>query len=140
VEELDVRLEFGLQTVQPSEMRAVRRVNKLDRVEAAIAALNRRGVPFEVSLIYGLPTQTLASFQATVQWCLERGVQTIRAFPLMLLRGTGLDRERDRWKLEEGAGPTPVVVASDSFGRDEWAQMQAMADDLPVQARLRGAA
>ncbi|MBK7760537.1 MAG: radical SAM protein, partial [Deltaproteobacteria bacterium] len=56
--ELDVRLEFGIQTVQRAEMRAVGRMNDLVKADAVIGALHRRGIPFEVSLIYGLPANT----------------------------------------------------------------------------------
>lgn len=137
---LDIRLEFGLQTVQRAEMKAVRRMNNLPKVERAIEQLQRRGVPFEVSLIYGLPNQTLASFRETVRWCQERGVPVIRAFPLMLLRGTGLDRERDRWSLVESVGPIPVVVESDSFTPADWDQMRLLAKSLLDNSALRGAA
>jgi len=137
---LDCVLEFGLQTVQPDEMAAIGRINKLDRVEAAIAALHRRGQPFEVSLIYGLPNQTLDSFRATVAWCRERGVPVIRAFPLMLLRGTELSRQRRRWGLVQSDDPVPVVVESHSFRRQDWQQMAALAAELNEQQLLRGAA
>jgi radical SAM superfamily enzyme YgiQ (UPF0313 family) len=139
-QDLDVVLEFGLQTVIRSEMRAVARMNRLDRVEDAIGALHQRAIPFEVSLIYGLPTQTLESFEQTVRWCQERGVEVIRAFPLMLLRGTRLDRERERWGLVESDDVIPVVVESDSFDRSEWLEMRALADSLAPKAAERGAA
>jgi radical SAM superfamily enzyme YgiQ (UPF0313 family) len=138
--DLDVVLEFGLQTVIASEMKAAARINRLERVEGAIEALHRRGVPFEVSLIYGLPTQTLASFQQTIRWCQERGVAVIRAFPLMLLRGTRLERDRDRWGLVESDEVIPVVVASDSFDLAEWEDMRALANSLERVESARGVA
>lgn len=97
-------------------------------------------MPFEVSLIYGLPTQTLASFQETVRWCQDRGVPVLKAFPLMLLRGTDLDRQRDTWRLVESIGPIPVVVESDSFTRSEWEQMRDLAERLVDGRAARGAA
>jgi radical SAM superfamily enzyme YgiQ (UPF0313 family) len=127
---LDVRLEFGLQTAHRSEMKAVRRINDMAKVEGAIERLHARRLPFEVSLIYGLPTQTLSSFQDSVRWCRERGVPVIKAFPLMLLRGTDLDRQRERWGLVESDGAIPVVVESDSFTRAEWEEMRLLADSL----------
>ncbi len=139
-EGLDVRLEFGLQTVHRSEMKAVQRINNLRKVEDAIAGLLLRGIPFEVSVIYGLPTQTLDSFQDTVRWCSTRGVPVIRAFPLMLLRGTGLDRDRDRWGLVESADTIPVVIESHSFTRADWEQMRLIADELSTVNQQRGAA
>jgi radical SAM superfamily enzyme YgiQ (UPF0313 family) len=139
---LDIRLEFGLQTVQRAEMRAVGRMNDLAKAEAVIAALHRRGIAFEVSLIYGLPEQTVAAFEASVQWCQERGVSTLKAFPLMLLRGTGLDRDRARWGLVESDDEIPVVNASSSFSNAEWLAMRALAErlDPPDSSDPSGAA
>ena len=133
---LNLRLEFGLQTIHPSEGRAVRRVNKMDRVVRGLDLARRVGVPFEVSLIYGLPRQTAASFQETIAFCLDQGVPVIKAFPLVLLRGTRLDRERERWGLVEDASVIPQVVSSHSFGLRDWEEMDALARAL---ARTEGA-
>ncbi len=129
-EGLDVRLEFGLQTTQPAEMNAVGRRNDLTKVDRVILELHRRQLPFEVSLIYGLPEQTLASFEASVAWCRARGVTTLKAFPLMLLRGTLLDQDRARWALVESDDEIPVVVESSTFSRDDWERMKAIAEGL----------
>jgi len=130
--DLDVALEFGLQTAIESEARAIRRPNNMDRIAAVLARLTERELRFEVSLIYGLPTQTLDSFRRSVDWCQVRGVDAIRAWPLMLLRGTPLDAERDRWGLVEPTDERiPVVIESDSFTAEEHAEMARVADALP---------
>lgn len=128
--QLDVRLEFGLQTIHEREACAVHRRNNLGKVDDVLAAVRARAIPHEVSLIFGLPEQTLASFLASVQWCLERRVPVIKAFPLMLLRGTQLEVERDRWALRENGAPMPIVVASNSFTEAEWAVMARVSDAL----------
>jgi radical SAM superfamily enzyme YgiQ (UPF0313 family) len=137
-EGVHVRLEFGLQTIHRPEMKAIHRMNDLAAADAVIAKLHARGIPFEVSLIYGLPAQTLASFEASVIWCRQRGVPVLRAFPLMLLRGTELERDRAKWNLRESADAIPVVVSSDSFSNDEWGQMQEIADRLDGDADAIG--
>ncbi|RKH57247.1 radical SAM protein [Corallococcus interemptor] len=129
-EGLDVRLEFGLQTIHEKEARAVERVNHLEKVEEGIRKLHARGIPFEVSIIFGLPEQTLASFRQTLDFCLRRQVPVLKAFPLMLLRGTQLERERARWGLEENNAPIPSVVRSYTFDEQEWSRMEALAEAL----------
>ncbi|MGE6762237.1 B12-binding domain-containing radical SAM protein [Corallococcus interemptor] len=129
-EGLDVRLEFGLQTIHEKEARAVERVNHLEKVEEGIRKLHARGIPFEVSIIFGLPEQTLASFRQTLDFCLRRQVPVLKAFPLMLLRGTQLERERARWGLEENNAPIPSVVRSHTFDEQEWNRMEALAEAL----------
>lgn len=112
---LDVTLEFGLQTVQTNEGRLVGRQNNLEKVAAAIAMVRDREVDFEVSLIFGLPEQTLASFLGSVQWCLAQGIPRVIAYPLMLLRGTPIWEERERWGYVETSNVIPTVQASNSF-------------------------
>ncbi|ATB48766.1 B12-binding domain-containing radical SAM protein [Corallococcus macrosporus DSM 14697] len=129
-EGLDVRLEFGLQTIHDREARAVERVNHLDRVVDGIRKLHARGITFEVSIIFGLPEQTLGSFRQTIDFCLRQQVPVLKAFPLMLLRGTSLERERTRWGLEESSELIPSVIRSHTFSEQEWRRMEALAEAL----------
>ncbi len=129
-QQLDVTLEFGLQTVHEQESIAVDRKNEITKVDQVLADVRRRGIDHEVSLIFGLPMQTLGSFKESVRWCLERQVPVIKAFPLLLLRGTELDRERDRWGFVEGDGPMPPVIASNSFDGSDWLAMNRISGAL----------
>lgn len=134
-ERLNVRLEFGLQTIHRAEMQAVRRTNNIAKAEQVIRDLHLRRIDFEVSLIYGLPEQTLPSFQGSVDWCRALAVATIRAFPLMLLRGTPLHRDRARWSLVEDGEPIPLVVASSTFTRADWDAMRVIAETVSRDVR-----
>ena len=131
VEPLNTTLEFGLQTVHSDEARAVDRPNNIGKVQRVMGKLERRRIPYEVSLIYGLPFQTLESFQGSVDWCLERGVPRIRAWPLMLLRGTKIYGEREKWGyVESVGGRIPVVVESRWFTQEDHAKMSEIAAAL----------
>ena len=127
---LDVRLEFGLQTIHHHESRAVRRANDVRKVDRTLRAVRAREILHEVSLIYGLPEQTLSSFIRSVAWCLERQVPVVKAFPLMLLRGTALDAERQRWGLVESDEIISTVVQSSTFDRQHVAAMDRIARAL----------
>lgn len=137
---LDVCLEFGLQTIHEEEGRAIKRRNHIDRVDATLAAVRARGIAHEVSLIFGLPLQTVASFEASVAWCLEREVPVIKAFPLMLLRGTALERDRDRWRFRDSGGAMPMVLSSSTFDVEGWREMARLSEALRLtQGRHPGA-
>jgi radical SAM superfamily enzyme YgiQ (UPF0313 family) len=127
---LDVCLEFGLQTIHAEEGRAIERSNQIERVDAGLAAVRARGISHEVSLIFGLPVQTLESFEASVTWCLDREVPVIKAFPLVLLRGTALERDRDKWSLVDSGGAMPMVLRSTTFDVDDWHEMARLSDAL----------
>lgn len=82
--------EYGLQTIHSNEQKAIRRRDNLKKFAKTMVELGSRGLPFEISIIFGLPLQTLDSFKRTVDFCLSvagGGKGIIRAFPLMLLRG-----------------------------------------------------
>ncbi|MGE3509824.1 MAG: dTMP kinase, partial [Vicinamibacterales bacterium] len=54
----------------------------------------------------------------------------IKAFPLMLLRGTPLEHDRERWNLHERGVEMPVVVSSSTFNEDEWEWMASISEAL----------
>lgn len=129
LEGLDVVLEFGLQTAIQEEGELIGRPNRLDIAEKVIRKLKARNIPFEISLIYGLPEQTVESFRRSLAWCRSQGVPEIRAWPLMILRGTELDKQRENFGLVESTNEAiPYVIASNSFNQAEYLQMKALAD------------
>ena len=132
---LNVRLQFGLQTIHRSESDAIHRRNHLGRVSEVFADVRARGIDFEVSVIYGLPLQTIASFKETVAWCLDARIPVIKAFPLMLLRGTELERRRAEWQLEESQDAMSQVVASSTFSRQDHQMMGSLSEALKATER-----
>ena len=130
--QLDVKLEFGLQTIHRHEGKAVNRVNNMRFVEKWLGRAKELGIDYEVSIIFGLPNQTLESFKQTVDWCLRNGVPVIKAFPLMLLRGTEVEQRRFEWGLVESDDTMPVVIQSDTFSHQEWLDMFRLSEALKV--------
>ena len=127
---LDVKLEFGLQTIHRDEGKAVNRINNMRFVEKWLGRVSDLGIDYEVSIIFGLPNQSLESFKQTVDWCLKKGVPVIKAFPLMLLRGTEVEQRRFEWGLVESDGTMPVVMQSDTFNHKEWRVMFRLSEAL----------
>lgn len=127
---LNVRLEFGLQTIHEKEERVIERPNRLDRVKEALSSVKRRKIPYEVSIIFGLPEQTLKSFRETVEFCLDEKIPVIKAYPLQLLRGTPLERDRATWGLVENEAAIPSVVRSHTFDERDWLEMARLAEAL----------
>lgn len=133
---LNTHLEFGLQTAIKDESVVINRRNNIDRVSSSIAMLQKKNMSFEVSLIYGLPTQTLHSFTQSIQFLQDRNVSNIKAFPLMLLEGTQLSEDRDSYGVKEGHiddSGIPHVVESDSFTNEDWKAMRELAKKLTAQ-------
>lgn len=128
--QLNTTLEFGLQTIHASEAVAINRTNDIRKVDEALFKTRRMNIKHEVSVIFGLPNQTLQSFLQTVEWCLSRDVPVIKAFPLMLLKGTELARSAGRWNMEESDAAIPWVKSSGTFTEYDWAIMNAVSSYL----------
>jgi radical SAM superfamily enzyme YgiQ (UPF0313 family) len=129
-QDLNVCLEFGLQSIHAREYLAIGRRNSMRRVDQVLSEVTRRNIRHEVSLIYGLPEQTLDSFQASVRWCQERRVPIIKAFPLLLLRGTSLEQQREQFGLVVRNKTGPMVVKSNTFAYHDWKEMGRIAERL----------
>lgn len=134
-------LEFGLQTIHKNEQALIQRPNNMRKVAEILREVKKKSIPVEVSLIFGLPGQTLESFQASVDFCMNHEVGTIYAFPLMLLRGTPLYENKYTLGLVESSDVKidaiprlqdgiSHVISSETFSFKEWKKMSEIATSL----------
>jgi radical SAM superfamily enzyme YgiQ (UPF0313 family) len=87
---LNIVLEFGVQSLIKKECSIIKRKNDIDNIEKVIKELIKNKIRFEISLIYGLPGQTVKSFNKTIELLKLFGCENnIKAYPLMLLKGYG---------------------------------------------------
>jgi len=136
-----VVLEFGIQTIHKEEFQVIQRPNNVKKIVEILNKTNSMGIETEISLIFGLPNQTLESFKSSVYFCKNLNVSRIYAFPLMLLRGTPLHSMKNKLGLIESdeinisgidriQEDIPHVVASPSFTYNDWKEMSKIAQDL----------
>ncbi len=136
--QLNVHMEFGLQTAIKEEYVTIERPNNLKKVSEAIELLHEYNQSFEVSLIYGLPKQTLESFIESVDFLTGQGITNIKAFPLMLLEGTELKEKMAEFCLKEGSiddSGIPHVIESNTFSHEDWLSMHHIASNLSKQKK-----
>ena len=130
----NIHLELGLQTVVEGEMQAIGRRNKLDSVRRGMALLNERNVSYEVSLIFGIPGQTVASFLQSVNFVLRNGCSRIQCFPLRIPRNSELEAMACAQCVDEEEVPGNFsiahVVGSFSFDDAQWRRMGRVAELL----------
>lgn len=148
----DVLLEFGIQTLVKEEMHAIGRYNNLTKIRRNLAAINDHKIPYEMSIIYGLPNQTVQSFEysiATLRAMTDTDISTIKAFPLMILRGTKLDSSeiRRKYGIVEDADLAhqvfcnmentqrqlqniPHVIQTNTYSTQDWIAMSHIAARL----------
>ncbi len=109
------RLSLGLQSANPEELRLLERNHSfLDVIEAAASARKAGIHNLNLDLIYGLPEQTLASWQTTVRRALDLQPEHISAYALTLEPGTPFGR----WTAR---GLLPLVDPDLAAEMYEWA-------------------
>lgn len=129
----------------PKELDVIQRIPGSDpartqaKVEEKLKLVAFYGLNSEISLIFGLPHQTVSSFRGSIEWC-RRVLPSarIRGFPLMLLRGTKLEQDKEALGLVEETDVRhlitervqefiPHVVQTPVLSRAEWEEMADVA-------------
>lgn len=141
----EIILEFGIQTTNINEQKIINRSNNLKKIKLIFNKLNYYNINYEVSLIYGLPLQTISSFQESIKFCYDLNVPTIHAYPLMLLRGTKLYYDKLKYNLIESnelinndnnnnriQQDIPHVISSNTFTYNDWLIMSNIANNLEL--------
>lgn len=103
------RLSFGAQSANPVELRLLGREHGWDEVRTAIAAARAAGFDnVNLDLIFGLPDQSLRSWQQTVEAALELDPDHISLYALTIEVGTPM---HDWTRRGEVPLPDPDLAA-----------------------------
>jgi len=87
------RISYGVQSANPNELRMLERIHGYSDVVDAVRWSRRVGFDnLNLDLIYGLPEQTLASWQKTVQLIVDLHPEHLSAYALTLEHGTPFGR------------------------------------------------
>ncbi len=86
------RISLGVQTLDNTELAAIGRIHDADRALAAVATVKDAGLDASCDLMCGLPGQTAASWQRTLDGVLAAAPHHVSVYPLTLEEGTPLYR------------------------------------------------
>src|SRR5258708_31161653 len=110
-EEGITRVSLGVQSFVEAEVRALGRTQRTHDVRRALGVLSSAGFKcINVDLIYGMPGQTVSSWQRSLDEALEFVPQEIYLYPLYVRPLTGMDKI--------GSHPTDVRMELYRAGRD----------------------
>lgn len=84
------RISLGVQTLDNDELAAIGRIHDAGRALAAIATVKNAGLDVSCDLMCGLPGQTMASWQHTLEGVLAAAPHHVSVYPLTLEEGTPL--------------------------------------------------
>ncbi len=131
----DVWLEFGVQTFQEKESRAIERKNNYPKIDKAIELLNQFNVPFDLHLIFGLPFQSLSDFLSSYYRAINAQPHGLYVFPLNVLKGTNLYQNRDEWEYEFDTEDNNILLQSKWMGKDEIERLKEIAEDINQRSK-----
>lgn len=137
------RLSFGVQDFDPQVQQAVHRVQPREQVASLVDSARAEGFEsLNMDLIYGLPKQTLASFQTTLQQVAELKPDRIALYayahlpqrfkPQRRIDSTALPAPDDKVAMLAMAIDTFAAVGYDYIGMDHFALRH---DSLAVAKR-----
>ncbi|MFH1245549.1 MAG: radical SAM protein [Candidatus Omnitrophota bacterium] len=113
-------LDIGLQTIDPLVLRNIGRHLDQEKFLSGITALRKNGLSFSISLMAGLPGQTLTSFQQTMTFLRQNELTaSVDIFPTRVLPGTRLRREKGKYGIECLDAPPYLVRRTDTFSEEE---------------------
>ena len=136
-----VTLEMGVQTLESQELETIDRIKGanserlVNKVKEKLLLAESYGINSMITLMYGLPHQTLQSFTKTLDWCRNKTTARVVSYPLMLLRGTPLyDKKKDlglleavrHFEIEDSdriSHHIPHVIQSPTMSEDDWWKM-----------------
>lgn len=94
-----LHLEFGLQTIHLNEMEVIGRKNNIELIKEKLLELNQLEIDYEVSIIYAIPGQTIASFVETIDFLRKYKCEKIMAFPLQIPENYLLQEKIREYKI-----------------------------------------
>ncbi|BCA80745.1 B12-binding domain-containing radical SAM protein [Desulfuromonas sp. AOP6] len=129
---LSCSVQLGLQSANPKVLRQVHRSLDLELFTHKVRLLAAEGVTFGLDLIYGLPTDDYAGFTHSLNTALSFAPNHLDIFPLAVLPGTPLYRNRDKFGLNAQTAPPYEILstATLSAGEMEHCRDLAAATDL----------
>lgn len=105
------RVSLGVQTFDDDALRLLRRRHSGSQATAAVERLFRAGIDnLSVDLIYGLPGQTQAQWEADLDRALALPVAHLSAYALIYEEGTELWRMRSRGEVDEASDELSLAL------------------------------
>ena len=96
------RVSMGVQSFNDNELRAINRRHSAQQAKDAVLTIKNAGIDnISIDIIYGLPGQSLDSWQHNVEQAIKLDVQHISAYCLSYEKGTRLWVMREQGRVKE---------------------------------------
>lgn len=114
------RISFGMQSADSAELRVLGRTHTFEDVRTAVEAARRAKFRnISLDLMYGLPSQTAATFLDSLDSAIALGVEHISCYSLKLEEGTPLAERPETLFLPSDDDQADMYLAAVTRLRDE---------------------
>lgn len=105
------RISIGIQSFDDTELHFLNRRHSAQQAKEAVALCKMRGFDsISIDLMYGLPNQTLETWEQTLAVAMDLGIQHLSAYSLMYEEGSPLTRLLRAQKITEMDEATNVAL------------------------------
>ena len=105
------RISIGIQSFDDAELHFLNRRHSAQQAKEAVALCKMRGFDsISIDLMYGLPNQTLETWEQTLAVAMDLGIQHLSAYSLMYEEGSPLTRLLRAQKITEMDEATNVAL------------------------------
>ena len=106
------RISMGVQSLQAEELRFLDRFHSAERAAEAFAIVREAGYAnVSIDLIFGLPGQSLESWQSTLDGVIGWGPDHVSAYALIVEEGTPLALRVERGEVTEAEADAVAAMA-----------------------------
>lgn len=119
-------VQIGLQSARPEVLRHMHRTLDPRLFAEKLHLLAAEGVTFGLDLIYGLPGDDHRGFRHSLDTALELAPNHVDIFPLAVLPGTALHRDRHRFDLKALQAPPYEILESATYTPAELAESRLL--------------
>jgi hypothetical protein len=116
---MQASLQIGLQSADPAVLAKINRNFERRAFTAKIGLLNAAGAIFGLDLIYGLPGDSLAGFERSLEYSLSLAPNHLDIFPLSVLPGTELHERAQEFGLVFDPMPPYRLLCHGSFSHED---------------------
>ena len=124
-------LEVGLQSTNPSALKAMNRKTDLSKFVKGAHALMKNNITPAIDLIVGLPGDDLVGFEKTVAFVKQNGLhEDIQVFPLSLIPGTEFRTNHLDYGLTYDPNPPYTVISTATFPEEDMLEAFDIAEEM----------
>ena len=96
---LQCQIGVGVQSTNPPTLRSIRRGLNPSLFDGIRGLLEAHRINFYTDLIFGLPLDSMASFERSFDDCVSLAPSFVMLFPLTLIKGTALEANADGYEM-----------------------------------------